>query len=144
MGKSTVYGVFIVPVNQSAAGSLLSTSTTSAFLTIITLESGLWTKSNQTKALTAITNGCHSWIYKLTLAPPSVALRDMADAEEPLMGQSSRDGNGHEVTTQEDTTHDVDLSDVSLLLEKNLRHPGLFVWLLTLSAGISGLLFGCT
>ncbi|OWP00556.1 hypothetical protein B2J93_4305 [Marssonina coronariae] len=35
-----------------------------------------------------------------------------------------------------------DLSDVSLLLEKNLRHPGIFVWLLTFSAGISGLLFG--
>ena len=38
---------------------------------------------------------------------------------------------------------DVDLSDVSLLLEKNLKNPGVFVWLLTFSAGISGLLFGC-
>lgn len=38
---------------------------------------------------------------------------------------------------------DVDLSDVSLLLEKNLRHPGIYVWLLTFCAGISGLLFGC-
>jgi SP family myo-inositol transporter-like MFS transporter 13 len=68
----------------------------------------------------------------------------MADAEEPLMGQSSRDENGHDVTNEEeDVTHDVDLNDVSLLLEKNLRHPGLFVWLLTFSAGLSGLLFGC-
>jgi SP family myo-inositol transporter-like MFS transporter 13 len=38
---------------------------------------------------------------------------------------------------------DVDPADVSLLLEKSLRQPGLFVWLLTFSAGISGLLFGC-
>jgi len=60
----------------------------------------------------------------------------MADpAVEPLMR--------HEPDTEDDLTVDVDLSDVSLLLEKNLRHPGLFVWLLTFSAGISGLLFGC-
>lgn len=56
----------------------------------------------------------------------------MADADEPLMR--------HEPSNDEE---DVDLSDVSLLLEKNLRHPGVFVWLLTFSAGISGLLFGC-
>jgi SP family myo-inositol transporter-like MFS transporter 13 len=48
-----------------------------------------------------------------------------------------------EPSTEDETAYDVDLSDVSLLLEKNLKHPGLFVWLLTLSAGISGLLFGC-
>jgi MFS transporter, SP family, solute carrier family 2 (myo-inositol transporter), member 13 len=61
----------------------------------------------------------------------------MADsANEPLMR--------HERETDDDPVVDVDLSDVSLLLEKNLRHPGLFVWLLTFSAGISGLLFGCT
>jgi MFS transporter, SP family, solute carrier family 2 (myo-inositol transporter), member 13 len=60
----------------------------------------------------------------------------MADsADEPLMR--------HEPDTDDDPAIDVDLSDVSLLLEKNLRHPGLFVWLLTFSAGISGLLFGC-
>jgi hypothetical protein len=66
----------------------------------------------------------------------SVALINMADsAEEPLM--RPEDG------VDEEPSQDVDLSDVSLLLEKNLRHPGIFVWLLTLSAGISGLLFGC-
>jgi SP family myo-inositol transporter-like MFS transporter 13 len=60
----------------------------------------------------------------------------MADsADGPLMR--------HERETDDDPAVDVDLSDVSLLLEKNLRHPGLFVWLLTFSAGISGLLFGC-
>jgi SP family myo-inositol transporter-like MFS transporter 13 len=60
----------------------------------------------------------------------------MADStDEPLMR--------HEPEADYDTTVDVDLFDVSLLLEKNLRHPGLFVWLLTFSAGISGLLFGC-
>ncbi len=53
-------------------------------------------------------------------------------AEEPLMRHD-----------EDETSHEVDLSDVSLLLEKNLRHPGIFVWLLTLSAGMSGLLFGC-
>ena len=49
----------------------------------------------------------------------------------------------HESANDDEASQDVDLSDVSLLLEKNLRHPGFFVWLLTISAGISGLLFGC-
>jgi len=59
----------------------------------------------------------------------------MADsAEEPLMRR---------VSAEEEQGHpDVHLNDVSLLLEKNLRNPGIFVWLLTFSAGISGLLFG--
>lgn len=56
----------------------------------------------------------------------------MADtANEPLMGHSA------------DNDEDPALNDVSLLLEKNLKNPGVFVWLLTFSAGISGLLFGC-
>ncbi|TVY91283.1 Myo-inositol transporter [Lachnellula willkommii] len=56
----------------------------------------------------------------------------MADtAEEPLMGHST-----------DNYEEDVDLTSVSLLLEKNLKNPGIFVWLLTFSAGISGLLFG--
>jgi SP family myo-inositol transporter-like MFS transporter 13 len=61
----------------------------------------------------------------------------MADtsAEEPLMRNDLNNGD--------EGTDEPDLNDVSLLLEKNLRNPGLFVWLLTLSAGISGLLFGC-
>jgi SP family myo-inositol transporter-like MFS transporter 13 len=54
-------------------------------------------------------------------------------AEEPLMG------NGHE----DRRDSDVDVRDSSALLEQNLQTPGLFVWLLTFSAGISGLLFGC-
>ncbi|KAH7350921.1 general substrate transporter [Rhexocercosporidium sp. MPI-PUGE-AT-0058] len=59
----------------------------------------------------------------------------MADsAEEPLMRHASAD--------ETEDSPDVDLGDVSLLLEKNLRNPGIFVWLLTFSAGISGLLFG--
>lgn len=62
----------------------------------------------------------------------------MADssAEEPLMRPEEHDD-------PDDVGNDVDLNDVSLLLEKNLRKPGLFVWLLTFSAGISGLIFGC-
>lgn len=60
----------------------------------------------------------------------------MADsAEEPLMR--------HESGNDDEPSNDVDLTDVSLMLEKNLKHPGIFVWLLTFSAGISGLLFGC-
>ena len=59
-----------------------------------------------------------------------------AIAEEPLMRGESEDPN------EDLGVQDPD-NEVSLLLEKNLRHPGLFVWLLTLSAGISGLLFGC-
>ncbi|EKD12872.1 uncharacterized protein L3040_007029 [Drepanopeziza brunnea f. sp. 'multigermtubi'] len=59
----------------------------------------------------------------------------MADsAEEPLMR--------HESANDTESSHDVDLGEVSALLEKNLRNPGIFVWLLTFSAGISGLLFG--
>ena len=60
----------------------------------------------------------------------------MADSvEEPLMR--------HEVGEVEHTNADLDIDDASQLLEKNLRKPSLFVWLLTFSAGISGLLFGC-
>lgn len=55
-------------------------------------------------------------------------------AEEPLMRGESADADL--------AAQDLD-DDVSLLLEKHLHHPGLFVWLLTVSAGISGLLFGC-
>jgi MFS transporter, SP family, solute carrier family 2 (myo-inositol transporter), member 13 len=61
----------------------------------------------------------------------------MADAaQQPLMS--------HETREEERPSGETDHADVSVLLEKNLRHPGIFVWLLTFSAGISGLLFGCT
>ncbi|TGO20418.1 hypothetical protein BPAE_0297g00070 [Botrytis paeoniae] len=53
-------------------------------------------------------------------------------AEEPLL--SNQHG-------EEEEENEVD-DDVSLLLEKNLSKPGLFVWLLAFSAGITGLLFG--
>ncbi|CAD6442511.1 17e228d7-ecdf-468f-a12a-67f90c9af624 [Sclerotinia trifoliorum] len=55
-------------------------------------------------------------------------------AEEPLL--SNQPG-----AEEEDEENQVN-GDISLLLEKNLSKPGLFVWLLTFSAGISGLLFG--
>jgi len=59
----------------------------------------------------------------------------MADtAEVPLIA------NRNDIAGLDD---DVDLDDVDLLLEKNLKHPGRYVWLLTFAAGISGLLFGC-
>jgi SP family myo-inositol transporter-like MFS transporter 13 len=59
----------------------------------------------------------------------------MADtADQPLMGHQPDDDRHSD---------EGDAPDVSRLLEKNLGQPGLFVWLLTLSAGISGLLFGC-
>lgn len=75
---------------------------------------------------------------EFTTVPDTIALTEMGDtAEEPLISHRS---HNHE---EDDASYDVDLSDVSLLLEKNLRHPGIYVWLLTFSAGISGLLFGC-
>jgi SP family myo-inositol transporter-like MFS transporter 13 len=55
----------------------------------------------------------------------------MADqADEPLIAR------GHE---SHQDIGPIDRDD----REDNLRQPGLFVWLLTFSAGISGLLFGC-
>ena len=70
----------------------------------------------------------------------------MADHEEanaPLINNSQHIDRPSLEDELDETTHPTDLSDVSLLLEKNLKHPGVYVWLLTLSAGISGLLFGC-
>ncbi|TGO19032.1 hypothetical protein BTUL_0006g00650 [Botrytis tulipae] len=52
-------------------------------------------------------------------------------AEEPLLSNQYGEEEENEVD-----------DDVSLLLEKNLSKPGLFVWLLAFSAGITGLLFG--
>lgn len=74
----------------------------------------------------------------LTLAYSiDIPLETMAasTAEEPLLSNQPRD--------ERDGEQDEEDEVVSLLLEKNLRNPGLFVWLLTFSAGISGLLFGC-
>jgi SP family myo-inositol transporter-like MFS transporter 13 len=60
----------------------------------------------------------------------------MADAaDQPLMGQQSGDDAR--------SSEEADLPNVSLLPEKDLGQPGIYVWLLTFSAGISGLLFGC-
>ncbi|TAQ84583.1 hypothetical protein B7494_g7089 [Chlorociboria aeruginascens] len=55
-------------------------------------------------------------------------------ASQPLIEPDPRD--------DDDPSHDPELAGVSLLLEKNLVNPGVFVWLLTITAGISGLLFG--
>ena len=63
----------------------------------------------------------------------------MADrADEPLMRNENGEGDFDE---EEARGHDArgDLKQ----LEDGLLRPGLFVWLLTFSAGISGLLFGC-
>ncbi len=63
----------------------------------------------------------------------------MADqADEPLIGHGNRDRDPDEERPQ-----DLDVHRAGIMPEENLRHPGLFVWLLTFSAGISGLLFGC-
>lgn len=51
----------------------------------------------------------------------------------------------HENGDEEQMPDDIALGDdTGSLLERDLRRPGLFVWLLTIAAGISGLLFGCT
>lgn len=63
----------------------------------------------------------------------------MADrADEPLM----RDENG-EGDVEDQEAQDQNAQEDLKQLEGSLRNPGLFVWLLTFSAGISGLLFGC-
>jgi len=65
----------------------------------------------------------------------------MADqAEEPLIGN----GDGSYRNPEEEEGQGFDSPNDSTLLQDNLQSPGLFVWLLTFSAGISGLLFGCT
>lgn len=66
-----------------------------------------------------------------------IALTDMAgNDEEPLMaGRTDGLGNVDEVGLWD--------GEVEEENEGDLRNPGVFVWLLTLSAGISGLLFGC-
>lgn len=61
----------------------------------------------------------------------------MADqAEEPLI--SNGEGSYHNPDFEEGQ----DPNDPTLF-QDNLQSPGLLVWLLTFSAGISGLLFGC-
>ncbi|KAI9644195.1 hypothetical protein NHQ30_007549 [Ciborinia camelliae] len=62
---------------------------------------------------------------------PLETMASTSTAEEPLLSNQP----GEEEEEEDD-------EDVFLLLEKNVRSPGLFVWLLTFSAGISGLLFG--
>ncbi len=51
------------------------------------------------------------------------------------------------ISHQEDDTADDTQSEISdaedTVIEWPAGRPGLFIWLLTLSAGISGLLFGC-
>lgn len=63
----------------------------------------------------------------------------MIDASsEPLIPNAER--NDNELENESDSV--IDHVSTSLLLEKNLRRPGLYICLLALSAGISGLLFG--
>jgi hypothetical protein len=59
----------------------------------------------------------------------------MASAEEPLMS-SEVDGDENETVVN-------GLDDVISNADGSDGPPGAFVWLLTVSAGISGLLFGC-
>lgn len=67
------------------------------------------------------------------------AMEDTTDrAEAPLMSEHYDGGD------EERMADDIALNDdTGSLLERDLRRPGLFVWLLTVTAGISGLLFGC-
>jgi SP family myo-inositol transporter-like MFS transporter 13 len=59
-------------------------------------------------------------------------------AHEPLI-----ESGGEEQEDLDEQYPNHDMHDELRLLEDDLRHPGLLVWLLTFSAGISGLLFGC-
>ena len=59
--------------------------------------------------------------------------------EEPLIANvQSTEGDQH------DGSHDVEHAHESRGGKQHISPPGLFIWLLTFSAGISGLLFGCT
>ena len=71
--------------------------------------------------------------YSRQVTTTRVNMPDAAD--QPLMGQQPGDDAR--------PSEEADLPDVALLPEKNLGQPGIYVWLLTFSAGISGLLFGC-
>lgn len=65
----------------------------------------------------------------------------MADqAEEPLI--SNGEGSHREPGEEEDI-QDLDLPTASTALQDKLQSPSISIWLLTFSAGISGLLFGC-
>ena len=48
-----------------------------------------------------------------------------------------------DVDEDDDNISEINLNSADGVLERDLKSPGLFVWLLTFSAGISGLLFGC-
>lgn len=64
----------------------------------------------------------------------------MADqAEEPLISDRDEDYRNPGEDNARDFDHPMDPNQP----QESLRTPGLFVWLLTFSAGISGLLFGC-
>jgi len=59
----------------------------------------------------------------------------VTSVEQPLMQR--------DVDEDDDNISEINLSSADGVLERDLKSPGLFVWLLTISAGISGLLFGC-
>jgi len=65
--------------------------------------------------------------------------------QEPLLVSSHSDFSSHEQIDDEDininTIEDDDVRSAPGKLGD--ESPGLFIWLLTFSAGISGLLFGC-
>lgn len=64
----------------------------------------------------------------------------MSSAEEPLIANPDAGDD-----PDRDGYADADDDDESVALQKqaNESSPGLFIWLLACSAGISGLLFGC-
>lgn len=65
---------------------------------------------------------------------------EMDSLQAPLI--SNRDPEDHDVGLLEDDAYDSP-SNVQRGLGDVKASPGAFMWLLTLSAGISGLLFGC-
>lgn len=67
---------------------------------------------------------------------------EMDNLQEPLI--SNRDPEDDREDTIDDGLHDVDAPSPANPRLAEGSSPGLFMWLLTFSAGISGLLFGCT
>lgn len=76
----------------------------------------------------------------IPVLPHARRAENMSSAQEPLIANPDA-GDDHD----RDGYADADDDDESATLQKQADEsaPGLFIWLLACSAGISGLLFGC-
>lgn len=83
----------------------------------------------------AQTDGEHSEVHEALLQPE--------EAEEALDGRRRRSVDAF--TRSRDSVDDLDLLEEGDIVKEdrhNVEAPGAFLWALTMSAGVSGLLFG--